>query len=54
MQLHAKWAASGENLIIRSNDLYLFSRALREEIHQMKSILGDDSSMQSAPQPLVI
>ena len=32
MQLHAKYA-SGENLIIRSNDLY-FSRALREEIHR--------------------
>ncbi|MBT5928094.1 MAG: aldolase [Verrucomicrobia bacterium] len=39
--LHAEWAKSGENLIVRSNDLYLFTRALRQEIDFMKAELGD-------------
>jgi 4-hydroxy-2-oxoheptanedioate aldolase len=43
-QLHAKWARDGENFIVRSNDLYLFTRALRQEIKEMKTILGDDTS----------
>ena len=43
-KLHAKWAKDGENFIVRSNDLYLFTRALRQEIKKMKTELGDDTT----------
>ena len=53
-KLHATWAAHGENLIIRSNDLYLFTRALRTEINQMKKELGDSVSDPHGEEDLVI
>ncbi len=52
--LHAEWAKSGENLVIRSNDLYLFSRALRQEINFMKTQLGDPIIEKDSDSDLVI
>ena len=52
--LHTEWAKSGENLIIRSNDLYLFSRALRQEINTMKNELGDTVNADDTQDDLVI
>lgn len=46
-KLHTQWAKEGENFIVRSNDLYLFTRALREEIKEMKTDLGDDATVSS-------
>jgi 2-keto-3-deoxy-L-rhamnonate aldolase RhmA len=52
--LHTEWAKFGENLIVRSNDLYLFSRALRQEINTMKVELGDTVTTDENEDNLVI
>ncbi|MDA7620687.1 aldolase/citrate lyase family protein [Verrucomicrobia bacterium] len=54
INLHTKWAKFGENLIIRSNDLYLFSRALKQELNTMKHDLGDSLTTDDTHDDLVI
>lgn len=54
LDLHARWAKHGENLIIRSNDLYLFSRALRNDLNRMRHLLDEPTMPENPGESLVI
>ena len=37
-----KWAKNGANIVLHSSDMFLFVQKLKEDLHKIKTALGDD------------